>query len=166
MTIKVDLSLPTDRQLTSRRPDIVLFLKEDRCIVILECAVAWELLLEEREREKFYKYQELAADLATQHHGWRVVVVPIVIGSLGTLRSLRQNLNGLALFTQREVNRLAKELQFEVLCSAVRIIRRHLERHKGTRYRRGVTIMLSTVKLLLDLFGPVGTRNGRDKENT
>ena len=56
-----------------------------------------EPLLEEREREKFHKYQELAADLATQYHGWRVTVVPIVVGSLGTLRSLRQNLQCLAI---------------------------------------------------------------------
>ena len=53
-------------------------------------AAARRTALLEREHEKFYKYQELAADLATQHHGWRVVVVPIVMGSLGTLRSLRQ----------------------------------------------------------------------------
>ena len=64
-TIKVDLSLSTDRQLTSRRLDIVLLMKEERRIVILECAVAWELLLEDQEKKKFYKYQELAADLAT-----------------------------------------------------------------------------------------------------
>ena len=63
-------------------------MKEVQRIVILECAVVWKLLLEE-ECEKFYKYKELAADLAIQHHGWRVVVVPMVVGSLGTLRSLR-----------------------------------------------------------------------------
>lgn len=36
--MKVDQSIPTDRQLTSRRPDIVLHIKEGCCIVILECA--------------------------------------------------------------------------------------------------------------------------------
>ena len=50
--IVVDLSIPTDRQLTERRPDKVLHLKDERRIVILEGAVAWELLLAERERQK------------------------------------------------------------------------------------------------------------------
>ena len=94
----------------------------------MEGAVAWEPLLADRERQKSDEYQELAADLATQHREWRVVVVPIVIGCLGTLRELRGNLYGLGLFTRREVNRLAREIQFEVLCSGVRLIRRHLAR--------------------------------------
>ena len=81
--IMVDLSVPTDRQLPDKRPDIVLYLKGERKIVILEGAVAWEPLLAERERQKSDKYQELAADLATQHLGWRVEVVPIVVGCQG-----------------------------------------------------------------------------------
>ena len=100
--IVVDLSVPTDRQLSERRPDLMLHLKESQRIVILEGAVAWEPLLAERERQKTAKYGELAADLATQHPGWRVEVVPIVIGSLGTLRNVRHNIYGLGIFTQRE----------------------------------------------------------------
>lgn len=42
-------------------------------------------------------------------------MVPIVIGCLGTLGSLQQNLYGLSLLTWTEVNRLAKEIQFETL---------------------------------------------------
>lgn len=124
--IVVDLSMPTDRQLRDRCPDIVMHLKEERKIVILEGAVAWEPLLAEREAQKTDKYQELAADLATQNPGWRVVVVPIVAGCLGTLRTLRDNLNGLGIFTRKETSRLVKEIQFEVLCSAARLLRRHL----------------------------------------
>ena len=121
-----DLVVPTDRQLSDRRLDLILYLKGKQKIVILEGAVAWEPLLAERERQKADKYQELAADLATQHPWWRVVVVPIVIGCLGILRSLRRNLYGLGLLTRREVDRLAKEIQFETLCSGVRLLRRHL----------------------------------------
>ena len=111
--IVVDLSVPTDRQLPDRRPDIVLYLKGERKIVILEGAVTWEPLLAEQERPR--------ADLAIQHRGWRVVVVPIVAGCLGTLREMRANLYGLGLFTRWEVARLAREIQYEVLCSGVRL---------------------------------------------
>ena len=124
--IAVDLAVPTDRQLSDRRPDLILYLKGEQKIVVLEGAVAWELLLAERERQKADKYRELAADLVTQHPGWRVVVVPIVVGCLGTLRSLRHNLYGLGLLPRKEVDRLAKEIQFESVCSGVRLLRRHL----------------------------------------
>ena len=65
----VDVSIPTDRDLTARRPDIIVYLKECNLAVILEVAVAWKTLLEEREKEKSNKYRELAADLATRHPG-------------------------------------------------------------------------------------------------
>ena len=125
--IAVDLTVPIDRQLSDRRPDILLYLKESREIVILEAAVTWEPLLAEQESQKSDKCQELAADLATEHCRWRVTVVPIMVECLGTLRSLRANLKGLSVFTRREIYRLSKE-QFEALCSAVRLIRRHLAR--------------------------------------
>ena len=76
-------------------------------IVILEGAVAWEPLLAEREHQKT---EDLVADLAIQYPRWRVVVIPIVTGCLGTLRSLRHNLYSLSLLTRRDVNRLAKEI--------------------------------------------------------
>ena len=107
--IAVDLAVLTDRQLSDRRPDLILYLKDERRIVILEGAVAWKSLLAERERQNIDKYRELAADLATQHPWWRVVVIPIVIECLGTLKNLWHNLYGLGLLTRKEVDRLAKE---------------------------------------------------------
>ena len=125
MKLVVDVSMPTDCELTSRRPDIVVFLKERNQITIVEVAVAWEPLLEEREREKSNKYRELAADLATQHPGWKVDIIPVVVGSLGTLRNFREHIVRLKLFTKREILRLTRDVQFEVLCFGVRLIRRH-----------------------------------------
>ena len=52
MKLVVDVSIPTDQDLTAKRPDIVMFLNERNQIVILEVAVAWEPLLEEREKER------------------------------------------------------------------------------------------------------------------
>ena len=122
----VDLSIPTDRQMTERRPDLIAYFRETRRIVIFEIACAWEPLIEERQREKGGKYRELAADLATQWPGWRVVTTPLVVGDLGSLGSFRKELSKLQLFDIREILHLARNAQFESLCSAVRIIRRHL----------------------------------------
>ena len=42
---------------------------------------AWDPLVKEQKDES--KYQELAADLAVQNVGWRVLVVPVVVGNWG-----------------------------------------------------------------------------------
>ena len=55
----VDFSIPTDRQITERRPDLVLYLKKERRIVMTEVACAWEPLILEREEDKGSKYGEL-----------------------------------------------------------------------------------------------------------
>ena len=118
------LMLALCKKLNIKVPDS--YLKRQHRIVVMEGAVAWEPLLADREHQKFDKYQDLAPDLATQHPRWSVEVVPMVAGYLGTLWNLRSNLYGLNLFTRSEANRLCGEIQFEVLCSAVRLIRRHL----------------------------------------
>lgn len=46
-------------------------------------ACAWEPLIQEREREKKNKYQELAADLAKQWPGFKISVTLVVLGDLG-----------------------------------------------------------------------------------
>ena len=43
----------------------------------------------------------------------------------GNLREMKAHLHGLGLLTPWEVPHLAREIQFEVLCSGIRIIRRH-----------------------------------------
>ena len=78
-----------------------------------------------REKEKMEKYQEFARDLATQHQGWKVSVYPLVVGDLASLAGFREEL-GKTHLTKREISFLARNCQFEALCSAVRIIRRHL----------------------------------------
>ena len=45
-----DVSVPTDRDLIARQPDIIMFLKEHNQIVISEVAVAWESLLKNEKR--------------------------------------------------------------------------------------------------------------------
>ena len=50
MRLVVDLSIPTDRQLTERRADLVAYYQELRRIVIYEIACAWEPLIEDRQR--------------------------------------------------------------------------------------------------------------------
>ena len=112
--------------MTERRPDLIAYFRESRRIIIFEIACAWEPLIEERQMEKGLKYRELAADLATQWPGWGVFTIPLVVVSLGSLGSFREELSKLQLLQKSKILWLARNAQFEALCSAVRIIRRHL----------------------------------------
>ena len=103
-----------------------MFAKKSRRVTIFEVACAWEPLLIEREDEKREKYQELARDMATQWPGWKTSVVPLVVGDLGSLAGFRKGMSQTGLLHSKTISYLARNCQFEVICSAIRIIRRHL----------------------------------------
>ena len=122
----VDLTIPTDNNITERRPDLLIHDKDKKVISILEVACAWEPLVREREIEKRGKYRQLAADLANQNRGWKVNIYPLVVGALGTVNGFRTELSKLKLFSKKSILRMTREAQFEALVSAVRIIKQHL----------------------------------------
>ena len=101
------------------------FLHHSKNIIIFKVACAWEPLVLERQRKKCGKYSELAADLATQWPGWSVEVVPVVVGSLGIIGCLREEFVKLGFFSRREILWLVQNIQFEALCSGVRMLRKH-----------------------------------------
>ena len=85
--------------------------------MIYEVACTWVPLIEERQREKRGKYREQAADLATQWPGWNVQTTPVVVGDLGSLGSLRDDLSRLQLFTRKEILRFARTMLSLKFCT-------------------------------------------------
>ena len=89
----------------------------------LEVACAWETLVGKRERSK---YQELAADMAMKEEKrQKVIVVPVVVGTMGVVESLRSHLKKSNLLKTQEIDRLAAEIQREALCGTIRVVKRH-----------------------------------------
>ena len=86
----------------------------------------WDPNVLEREKEKKRKYLELAADLAKQEQGYGVEIFPIVLGTLGVVGQLIGVLKAARLWDAHQVKGLAASLQWETLCGAVRLIRRHM----------------------------------------
>ena len=103
-----------------------MYLRRMKVLVIFEMACAWEPLVLEREREKEAKYAELAADLASQFPGWKVELAPLVIGDLGSVGNLLTYLRKGGILSEFEARRVAREMQFEVLCQCVHVLKRHL----------------------------------------
>lgn len=113
--ITVDQGIPTDRRVEHTRPDLKVTIKSKREIVLFEVAVAWEPLVQEREKEKKRKYKDLAADLAKQHEGYRVRVVPVVVGVLGQVVNLRRNLKTAGIFSAISIDKLVESIKREAL---------------------------------------------------
>ena len=71
------------------------------------------------------KYQDLAADLATQ---WKcpVEVIPVVVGDLGLIGKLRRQLGRAKIFTADQMENLIGRAQRESICGSIQILKRHL----------------------------------------
>ena len=55
--------IPTNQQMTARRPDLIIRNKKVERIWTLDVVCAWESLVEECEKEKLDKYRMLAANM-------------------------------------------------------------------------------------------------------
>ena len=119
-------SIPTNRNLENCRPDMLVQLKKRKTIFLFEMACTYDALVEERQSEKTDKYDELAADLAIQQQGYSVKVVALVIGDMGSIGNLADQLSSTQLFTPRHVCSIVRAMQQRVLYESTRIIKRHL----------------------------------------
>ena len=79
-----DFSLQTDQIIEAQRPDLVVVDKKERRCKITDFAVPGESRIEEKEKDKTEKYQDLGGKLQKI---WNVKVkmIPLVVGSLGAI---------------------------------------------------------------------------------
>lgn len=77
-----NFEIQTDRRIQARRPDIVLIDKTKKKATIIDIAVPDDRNINNKEKEKITKYQDLCLEIKRM---WNVKaeVVPIVIGALG-----------------------------------------------------------------------------------
>ena len=69
----------------ARRPDIIVIDKKERKGLIIDIAVPADVRVEEKEREKVEKYQDLKREIGRLWNLKKVEVVPVVIGALGSV---------------------------------------------------------------------------------
>ena len=68
----------------ARRPDIIVIDKKERKGLIIDIAVQADVRVEEKERGKVEKYQDLKREIGRLWN-LKVEVVPVVIGALGSV---------------------------------------------------------------------------------
>ncbi len=125
--VLIDQAIPTSRKITECRPDLVIRSKTRKKIVIFDVACALDHLVQKREAEKKAKYQELAADLATQWRGCGVTVTPVVLGDLGLVAGLARHLGRSGVLKDEAIAGFMGHAQREVLCAAIQILKRHMK---------------------------------------
>ena len=116
-----DFSIQTDHIIQARRPGIVVKDKELDHTWVIDIAVPGDGRVEEKEQEKVEKYQDLAREIRKL---WKtsVNVVPVVVGALGAMANLGEELTKLDI-EKKEVDRV----QFSALLGSARILRKVLD---------------------------------------
>ena len=79
-----DFSIQTDHVIEAQRPDLVVLDKKGRSCKIIDFVVPADSRIEEKEKDKIEKYQDLRRELQKI---WNVKVkfIPLVVGSLGAI---------------------------------------------------------------------------------
>ena len=79
-----DFSIQTDHVIVARRPDLFVADKKERSCKIIDFAVPEDSRIEEQEKDKIEKYQDLGRELQ-KIWNVKVKIIPLVVSSLGAI---------------------------------------------------------------------------------
>ena len=107
----------------ARRPDLIFEDKEERQIFIIDMAVPMEMNVEKKRRSKLRKYQQLAYEIRMRRPGFKVYIIPLIIGCCGrgaddTLLQLKK------FFSERMSMGILREMLKTVVTHSESIIRK------------------------------------------
>ena len=78
-----DFEYQMRKESTARRPDVTIEYKEQKRIQLVDMACPSEKNVNEKMNEKRQKYQQLAFEIRERRPGYKVEIVPVVIGCMG-----------------------------------------------------------------------------------
>ena len=117
-----DFNVYTDRKITARRPDIVMIDKTRKTAKLIDVSIPADRRIDEKEKEKIEKYQELRIELERLWE-MKTMTVPIVIGSLGAIsKQFKEHLQRLNI---EKISLI--DIQKTVLLQTAHILRRVLQ---------------------------------------
>ena len=115
-----DFSIQTDRVIEARRPVQIAVDKKKRSCKIIDLAVPADSRIEEKEKYKTEKQQDLGRELQ-KIWNIKVKIIPIVIGSFGAIPKFGSRLN------QIGITGGTKQVQKTVLLGTTGVLRMVLE---------------------------------------
>ena len=112
--VKIWWNVPilSDSKLKHNQPDMRVWLKKKRKLFVVEMCCPWDARVFAWEKEKEAKYKAAVVELAVeyQREGVEVVMVVLVIGALGTIVSLEEELMKI-IGDKKEVRFVAERMQ-------------------------------------------------------
>ena len=107
----------------SRRPDLILEDYDEKYIYIVDMAVPMEVNVEKKKRSKLTKYQQLAYEIRMRRPGFKVYIIPLIIGGCG--RGAESTLLELKKYFPATIsNAILKEMVKTVVIHSESIIRK------------------------------------------
>ena len=73
-----DVCIQCDHVIEARRPDIVIINKDDKTCLIVDIAIPGDSRLNEKEGEKFEKYQDLKREIMGM---WNLKSAQVILGN-------------------------------------------------------------------------------------
>ena len=116
-----DFSIQTDHVIEARIPDMVVVDKKGRSCKITNFAVPGDSRIEEKEKDKIEKYQDLRKELQ-KIWNVKVKIIPLVVSSLGAIPKQFGNR-----LKQIGITAGTAQVQKTVLLGPARILRKVLE---------------------------------------
>ena len=80
-----DINIQCDNLIEARRPELIVIGKKEQKGIIIAIAVPADVGVEEKEKEKVEKYQDLKREIRRLWKLRNVEIVPVVIGALGNV---------------------------------------------------------------------------------
>ena len=116
-----DFSIQADLVIEARRPDLIIVDKKERSCKMIDFAVPRDSRIEEKEKDKIEKHQDLGRELQ-KIWSVKVKIIPLAVGSLGAISKQFGNR-----LKQIGVTVGAAEVQKTVFLGTARILRKVLE---------------------------------------
>ena len=117
-----DINIQCDNLIEARRPELIVIGKKEQKGIIIAIAVPADVGVEEIEKEKVEKYQDLKREIRRLWKLRNVEIVPVVIGALGNVSAEFDRWMG-----KLEITCNVGVMQKAALLGTARILRKVLE---------------------------------------
>jgi hypothetical protein len=121
-----DFEYKMRKETTARRPDATLEYKNRKLIQLVDMACPAEANIDKKISEKLQKYQQLAYEIRERRPGYRVEVIPVVLGCMGGGITRMRNYVRRILQEEVSVKKTTDEMLKTVLMESESIVRKVL----------------------------------------
>jgi hypothetical protein len=118
VTIKWNSKIQSNEFTEANRPDITLIDRKKEKIILIEMSCPWDKNVNRKTEEKNIKYQTIRQELRIQYPKYKVTQSNIIIGTLGTITTLREEL----LKISKKAPKLIAKMQRVVIMNSISII--------------------------------------------